>query len=277
MKVSANPSDIIVTKYAFFLIEEILGLSGDYSVVVSSSVGKKAAHIFTFGGLYLNDASLVKGLLCTDTTLQRSAGLIFAHLLNLYEGSSDRLKDWIISKLVSTTEGVWETAVPALTTYIRGSAARKDSLIEAGAVQHIATIFRGLDIKQNTQQVYELVFVLWTLSLGEVSASSYLSSGIIPVLVDLLTAAPTRKVTRMTLATLKNLSASENDDILNEMFTAALPKVLDGMAHNHFLKTAADEEVEFDFKFLQEVLARNFRELSSYERWVSQVHSGALR
>ena len=44
MKISANPSDIIVTKYAFFLIEEILGLSGDYSVVVSSSAGKKAAQ-----------------------------------------------------------------------------------------------------------------------------------------------------------------------------------------------------------------------------------------
>eukprot|EP01032_Pedospumella_encystans_P013842 gene13843-15918_t len=277
MKISGNPNDVLVTKYAFFLTEEILGLSGDYSIARGGAVGKNIAHIFTFGNMYLNDGSLVKALSCQDVAIQRSAGLIFAHLLNLYEGSSDRLKDWIISKLISSTEGVWESAMPALTTYLRGSTARKNSLIEAGAVQNIATIFRNLDIKQNTQQVYELCFILWTLSLGEVEMSAFLASGIIPVLVDLLTAAPTRKVTRMTLATLKNLSVSEDDAVLNEMFTATLPKVLDTMHHNHFLKTAADDEVESDFKFLQEVLARNFRELSSYERWASQVQSGSLR
>lgn len=277
MKISGNPNDTLVTKYAFFLIEEILGLSGDYSIVGSGGCGKKTAHIFTFGGVYLNDASLVKALLCNDNAIQRSAGLIFAHLLNLYEGSSDRLKDWIVSKLVSSTEGVWETAIPALTTYIRGSAARKESLVQAGAVQDIAGIFRKLDIKGNTQQVYELCFILWTLSLGEVDTTAFLAAGIIPVLVDLLSAAPTRKVVRMTLATLKNLAASEEDNILNEMYTATLPKVLDTMNYNHFLKTAADDEVEADFKFLQEVLVRNFRELSGYDRWTSQVYSGALR
>lgn len=277
MKISANPNDTIIARYAFFRAEQILGLSTDESDAANTAFGIKHAHIFTFGGVYLNDASLVKALLSSDTGVQRSAGLIFATLLTVYEGSSDRLKEWIVSKLVSSIDGVWEIAIPALTTFTRNNNARKTALVEAGAVQNIASIFRTIDLSGKTQQVYELCFVLWTLSLGQLDLSAYLSAGIIPILVDLLASAPTRKIVRMSLATLRNLAACEDDNMLNEMYTAQLPKVLDSMHHNHFLRNAADEEAEHDFKFLQEVLSRNFRELSSYERWASQVYSGSLR
>lgn len=277
MKISANPNDTIIARYAFFRAEQILGLSSDDADLANSAFGIKHAHIFTFGGIYLNDSSLVKALLSADTTVQRSAGLIFATLLNVYEGSADRLKEWIVSKLVSSTDGVWELAIPALTTFTRNNNARKAALVEAGVVQNIASIFRTIDLSGKTQQVYELCFVLWTLCLGQLDLTAYLASGIVPILVDLLASAPTRKIVRMTLATLRNLTASEDDNMLNEMYTAHLPKVLDTMSHNHFLRNAADEEAEQDFKFLQDVLSRNFRELSSYERWTSQVYSGSLR
>jgi V-type H+-transporting ATPase subunit H len=275
MKISGNPNDTVITKYAFYRAEEILGLNGDYDP--NSPFGIRHAKIFTFGGVYLNDASLVKSLLSPDQDVQQSAGLIFASLLNVYEGSSDRLKEWIISKLVSVAEDAWEVAMPALTVFTRNNATRKAALVEAGVVANIAGIIKTLDFKGKTQQIYELCFVLWSLCLGDIDHTSYLSSGIIPILVDLLVAAPTRKIVRMTLATLRNLAATENEGVLNEMYTASLPKVLDGMNHNNFLRTVGDEEVEQDFKFLMDVLGRNFRELSSYERWTSQVYSGALR
>ena len=48
----------------------------------------------------------------------------------------------------------------------------------------------------NAQQIYELTFILWTLSLGceEKDLASFLSAGAIRVLFDLICAAPTRKV-----------------------------------------------------------------------------------
>ena len=48
----------------------------------------------------------------------------------------------------------------------------------------------------NAQQIYELNFILWTLSLGceEKDLGSFLSAGAIRVLFDLISAAPTRKV-----------------------------------------------------------------------------------
>lgn len=48
----------------------------------------------------------------------------------------------------------------------------------------------------NAQQIYELTFILWTLSLGceEKDLASFLQAGAIRVLFDLISAAPTRKV-----------------------------------------------------------------------------------
>jgi hypothetical protein len=281
MKISSSSSDITIAKYSFSRIEEILGLSQTVSFdAKNEALGIKNAHIFTFGGVYLNDGALVKALLSPDYDVQKSAGFIFATLLTVYEGSSERLVEWIISKLVSTIQGVWEYALPALTTFTRNHSERKKALIEAGAVQNIASVFRTLDLKAKTQQTYELCFVVWSLSLfrdDPDNLTAFLTAGIIPILVDLLSAAPTRKIVRMTLASLRNLAASEDDNILNELYTAGLQRVVDTMAHNHFLRHAGDEEAENDFKNLQEILTRNYRELSSFDRWMSQVNSGALR
>ena len=275
MKIAGISNDTLVTKYALFRSEQILGLTSEYEP--NSGFGIRHARIFTYGGVYINDSSLVKCLLSPDAMVQQSAGLVFASLLNVYEGAADRLKEWIISKLVSAAEDAWEMSIPALTVYTRNHDDRKAALISAGVVTNIASIFRTLDFKVRTQQIYELCFILWTLSLGEYDHGSFLASGVIPILVDILSAAPSRKTVRMTLATLRNLACTEDDNILNELYTATLPKILDTMNAHNFLRTVNDEEAEQDFKSLQEVLSRNFRELSSFERWTSQVYSGALR
>lgn len=42
-------------------------------------------------------------------------------------------------------------------------------------------------------------------------------------------------------------------------------------------KQYGDAEVEQDVRALHEVLTRNYRDLSTFERWASEVQSGALR
>lgn len=109
----------------------------------------------------------------------------------------------------------------------------------------------------------------------------------------------------MSIATLRNLAASENDDVLTEMLTVGLDRVLETMiqsgAHKQtgnanpisdsfvlsfflfiyfrFLITicVGDIELESDVKFLHDVLVKNYKELSTFDKWASEVHSGALR
>ncbi|KAJ1436681.1 armadillo-type protein [Ochromonadaceae sp. CCMP2298] len=272
LKLSDSPHDIRLVKYGFLRAEQILGLTPDGN----DAYGIKHASMFTFGGVYINDHTLIKGLLCPDVEVQRSAALVFAALLNVYEGDAKRLLDWVTAKLVSSTDGAWEVALPVLSMYVKSSA-HKAGLIEAGVVENVASVLRAIDLRGKTQQVYELVFVLWTLALGAEDSAVFLSAGLIPLLVELLSVAPTRKIVRMVLALLSILAAPEDDATLNEMLTANLVRVLDTMKHNNFLKGGEDEDVEADFKNLYEVLARNYRELSSYDRWASQVGTGALR
>ena len=98
-------------------------------------------------------------------------------------------------------------------------------------MNHVVSILRRLGANGNTQQIYELCFILWALSLGNVSIASqngtenpvtvaFLSSGAVQALVELLMSSPTKKVTRVILSALRNLAATENDDILSEMLAA---------------------------------------------------------
>ena len=119
-------------------------------------------------------------------------------------------------------------------------------------------ILRRLGANGNAQQIYELCFILWALSLvitspsrngEEVELKTFLSSGAVQVLAELLVSSPTKKVfcfwslfylfwkevlsefsnlwmivvekvSRMVISALKNLSATENDAVLSEMLAA---------------------------------------------------------
>jgi hypothetical protein len=277
IKIAENcTSNLTVQQYAFTRIEEILGLNADYSDADSDAFGSKHAHLFTSDGIHLVDGSFVRALSFSDIYLQRSASLSFACLLTKCEGNLNSLVLWIQGKLASSTTGVWDMALPALTVLSRGATVRKH-LIGAGIATSVVAILKRLGANGNAQHIYELCFVLWTLSLGEVDTQAFLSSGAVPVLVDFVSSAPTRKITRMALACLRNLATTENENIVNEMLTAGLLRLVETLSNAGFVKQAADPEIENDFKALFEILHRNHRELSTFERWTSEINSGALR
>lgn len=277
IKIAENcTSNLTVQQYAFTRIEEILGLNADYSDSDNDAYGSKHAHLFTSDGKHLMDGCFVRALGVSDIYLQKSASLSFACLLTKCEGSINSLIHWLQTKLSSTTVGVWDMALPALTVLARGGEVRKH-LVSAGFITSAAAILTRLGANGNAQHIYELCFVLWTLSLDEPDLQAYLVAGAVPVLVDLLTAAPTRKIVRMALATLRNLAASDDEVVVNEMLSAGLLKTVEGLAHSGFVKQAADVETENDFKALFEVLHHNHKELSTFERWAAEVSSGALR
>ena len=282
LKIADSSSNPRMLQYVYTRIEEILGLTSEFDNI--DAFGLKHCKMFSTDGTHLSsDECFKKALLAADVNVQRSAALCYACLLTVFSATNaGRLLEWIVSKLVNTGEGVWETALPALHMLTRSDVARRE-MLQAGLVGHAVQIMRSLGVNGNTQHLYELSFALWAMSLGksELNAEehqhAFLSSGSIRVLVDLIAAAPTRKIVRMCLATLRNLAQNETDIILNEMLTAGLLRLIETMSHNNFPTQVGDEEVEQDFKFIHEVLVRNYRDLSSFERWASEVQSGALR
>lgn len=61
------------------------------------------------------------------------------------------------------------------------------------------------------------------------------------------------------------------------MITGGLTKLLENIIHANAHKQAGDPEVETDVKDLYEVLMRNYREFSTFERWIAEVNTGLLR
>ena len=52
---------------------------------------------------------------------------------------------------------------------------------------------------------------------------------------------------------------------------------MDILMASNILKFLSDIEVDSDFKALHEVLVKNYRELSTFERWATEVKSRKLR
>jgi len=276
-----STADLAVQQYSFTRIEEILGL-GDGASDGTGACGTQHAALFLKNDV-VNEAPFMKALEGRETAdayLEKSASLGLACLYSVCEGSPVHLIHWINAKLTSPSQGVWEIALPALAMLSRKQSAR-NMIVSKGCLGHLVDILKRTGVNGNAQQLYELTFALWTLSLGtEADLKAFLSTGSINVLVDLVAAAPSRKVTRVAVATLVNLASSpckEVPDVLMEMFTTPLQKLIDGMVQSNSYKLANDPEFEADVKSLHDVLVKNYRELSTYERWESEVTSGYLR
>lgn len=278
VKIAENcTSNLTVQQYVFTRIEEILGIGIDLSDADIEAYGSKHSRLFTTDGTNVVNSIFLRALNSPDAYLQQSSSVAFACVLSVCEGNENALIVWINEKLTSTISGAWEVGVPALSMLCRRESCRFKYVASGGAA-HVMAIIQRLGANGNAQQLYELVFILWSLSLGpDLEVRTFLSSGMIPTLVDLISAAPSRKVVRMSVGALKNLAATGDDDALTEMLSGGLQRLIDGIVQSHSVKQAGDVEFESDIRALNESLFSNYRELSTFDRWASQVQTGALR
>jgi hypothetical protein len=277
LKIAENcTTNLTVQQYVFTRIEEILGLCNEVNDSERDAFGIKHAPLFTVDGKRLVDTPFTRALSFSDIYLQRSASLGFASLLTACEGNIGSLISWINSKLQSQSNGVWDMALPALSMLSRGQNSRA-SLNNAGIIGSVIAILKRIGINGNPQHIYELTFVLWTLSLTDPDLDGYLSCGAVSMLLEFLGASPSRKVTRMIIATLRNLAQTEDHRVLNEMLRCGIMRIIDLFNGANAIKQMSDPDVEGDYRVLQDIMARNFRELTSFERYASEIEAGNLR
>jgi len=122
----------------------------------------------------------------------------------------------------------------------------------------------------NFQIIYQALQCLWLLSYNAFIAENFGDSEIVFKIGHILKSVNKEKVTRMSLATLKNLLDKKNNN--EKMIEAGLLKVVEKLLQNK----CADEDIVSDLEALQESLQKNLTILSSWDMYKQELLSGQL-
>jgi len=121
-------------------------------------------------------------------------------------------------------------------------------------------------IGPNYQQIYESIYCLWSLSFSTEAQQKLTEPKLIYNLCHILKRCNRPKVVRISLSTLRNLlGVSKNNEL---MLSYGI------MASLNLLKQKtrwADEELENDIKDIEDILAKNVDDLTSWDRYKNEV------
>jgi V-type H+-transporting ATPase subunit H len=144
-------------------------------------------------------------------------------------------------------------------------------------VDGIPVLVSVLQTKLNFQVQYQLIFCLWVLTFNPKMAGAMSKFNVIPTLADILSESVKEKVTRIILATFRNLvEKTEEDSVRREHCMAMVQcKVL---KHLELLqqRNLEDEELQSDVDYLVEKLTSSVVDLSSFDEYMTEVKSGRL-
>ncbi|RWS30120.1 V-type proton ATPase subunit H-like isoform X1 [Leptotrombidium deliense] len=143
----------------------------------------------------------------------------------------------------------------------------------------IPSLISVLSSKVNFQVQYQVTFCLWILTFNPALAEKMSKCNVIPVLADVLTESVKEKVTRIILATLRNLiEKPESKEISRDnaiiMIQCKVLKQLDILQQSG--QKFEDEDIKDDIDFLHEKLSASVQDLSSFDEYSTEVKSGRL-
>ncbi|XP_013407528.1 V-type proton ATPase subunit H [Lingula anatina] len=144
-------------------------------------------------------------------------------------------------------------------------------------VDGISMIIQVLPGKVGFQIQYQLTFCLWCMTFNPELAEKMNKYNVIPILADILGESVKEKVTRIILATFRNLLEKPQDrEIIQDhslsMVQCKVLKQLQLMEGRKF----DDPDLEDDVQFLSEKLQASVQDLSSFDEYQSEVKSGRM-
>jgi V-type H+-transporting ATPase subunit H len=325
----SNTQQLSLRQYVFTKIEEILYYSkdGDLDIVCQRHVSMFLQVNMDDNVDGVKDGVFVRALGDFDPYLSKTAAKCLSTIYAYHPqnvtvftsagnatsntNTNSNLMYWVKTKLKDSVNdlSVLDVLLPSLSVLVMVPSTRSSLMNQSDIITNIAILLKKLGVSGNPQHIYELCFVMWAFALtltqkqnqliqfdAQAEVEVYVKAGCIPLLVDLVAAATSRKILRMSVAILHLLSSSEDGTLLLEIFATNLPRLIDGMAQSSSLSTSTgtsssdlsssspsklkgplDPEFENDVLGLNEVLIRNHRELSTFERWSSEVHSGSAK
>uniref|UniRef100_A0A8C9WHY2 V-type proton ATPase subunit H n=1 Tax=Scleropages formosus TaxID=113540 RepID=A0A8C9WHY2_SCLFO len=148
------------------------------------------------------------------------------------------------------------------------------SWVEADGVNSITAV---LSSKCGFQLQYQMIFCLWLLAFSPQMCEQLRRYNVVPVLADILQESVKEKVTRIILATFRNLleKSSERETCQEYALAMIQCKVLKQL-ENLEQQKYDDEDITDDIKFLLERLGESVQDLSSFDEYSSELKSGRL-
>ena len=214
---------------------------------------------------------------------------------------------WIVSQLKNASGTLVAICTPALKVLMDAPETR-NLFCKSGGVKYMARQLRIGSKSKNmsagdkkkmgqasVQQLYEITFCMWILTYelnrsAAIRADFAKDSLAVAALVDLVSVAPREKVVRVALSCLRNLAtctADENEPVasngssttitgttfLSEMIGCGLMKAIDHLRDRQF----TDPDLVDDVTTLHKLLHDNYKELSRWEVYKTEVESGHLQ
>lgn len=209
---------------------------------------------------------------------------------------------WIVSQLKSANGSNVGIVIPAMTSLMAATETRH-LFSASGGIKYLSRQLRssaknspqvGSEKAGNAtvQQLYELTFCLWCMTY-ELNASPNIRADFakdgaaVAALTEMVSSAPREKVIRVALSALCNLAQCTADEnpgpvgmtkvdgevFMTEMLACRLLKSVTYLEDRQF----TDPDIVEDIKTLHKLLADNYKEMSRWEVYKTEVESGHLQ
>jgi len=124
------------------------------------------------------------------------------------------------------------------------------------------------------QLQYQLIFSIWMLSFQVEVAAKIGENNVIPVLADILRNSQKEKVTRIIIATFRNLL--EKPEECKMACVSLIQSKLLPIFNVLSSKAWGDEDIKEDIEYITEKLSLSLQDLSTWDEYVAEVKSGRL-
>ncbi|WWD20731.1 hypothetical protein CI109_105207 [Kwoniella shandongensis] len=184
----------------------------------------------------------------------------------------------LVSVLLASLQGLlngsrvplWEVAAQVLGAVLGSKQFRKAVWEEENC---ISGLIKSLKTNPNPQAQYWAITCLWQLSFEQVAAEGLDKKyDVVAVLTNVAKAAVKEKVTRVVIATFRNLIAIAPAQNLPSMFMAKLLPFIISLQSRKW----SDEEIVEDLDYLKQELKTRLDGLSTFDEYVSEIESGHL-
>lgn len=216
----------------------------------------------------------------------------------------EALTAWIVSQLKSAAGSHIGIVVPAMTALMAATETRH-LFSASGGIKYLARQLRSSSKKTSSgnvpeqtavhatvQQLYELTFCLWCMTYElngspNIRADFAKDGAATDALTVMVSTAPREKVVRVALSALVNLATCTADEapepagmtkvdgsvFLTDMLACKLLKSIQFLEERQF----TDPDIVEDIKTLHKLLADNYKEMSRWEVYKTEVESGHLQ
>eukprot|EP01101_Sappina_pedata_P010603 TRINITY_DN6721_c0_g1_i1.p1 TRINITY_DN6721_c0_g1~~TRINITY_DN6721_c0_g1_i1.p1 ORF type:complete len:456 (-),score=245.97 TRINITY_DN6721_c0_g1_i1:132-1499(-) len=267
LKMAANISKEETVQYVLTLIHEIL-----------TADEKKASYFNNITEIPNYPMSpFLRILALTEDnaayTISKACSIL-AHLLikakNPEDSDVQQTVSWLTKRLrTKTSYQDISTALKALQTLLRRDEFRLVFYKENG-LQCLNTIL--FSQTQYYQLIYQATFCAWLLSFNSTVAANFSqNSSIIHSLVEIIRTSGKEKVTRTTVATLRNI-VDKSDANNDQMIEKNLPREIEKLAARKW----TDEDIVSDLDVIKQALENKVAELSSFEKYKQELFNGEL-